>query len=205
MRRLILLTGTVALATAGTVGGLIVTDAISAPPESSSRPATPVLEQNLDEAFDPAAIRVHEQGVAKVDVQNTDLDVEVEFPATQDVRVTNTIVSPVPTVAAPANTSVSVDETLDAGDGRTVSLGSTIEASLINLNNFNNDEYTVSFEFGEEQRWFTWSDFDGNTEQEAIPLSQPIPISQVRIRCHNEFDSCVIHLDVVGRVRGLNP
>lgn len=205
MRRLILLTGAVALATAGTVGVLFVTDAISAPPEPSPGPTMPVLEQNLDEALNPAAIRVHEQGVAKVDVQNTDLDVDVEFPATQDVRVTNTIISPVPTVVASANTSVSVDEILDAGDNRTVSLGSTIDVSLINLYNFNNDEYTVSFILGELQEWFTWSDFDGNTEQEAIPLSQPIPISRVRIRCHNEFDSCGIHLDVVGRVRGLNP
>jgi hypothetical protein len=48
-----------------------------------------VREQNVDENVDDA-IRVHEQGVADVNVTNGSFDVNVDFPTNQDVTVTNT-------------------------------------------------------------------------------------------------------------------
>lgn len=70
-----------------------------------------VAEQNLDE---DGLIRVHEQGTADVTVTNDSLDVDLAFPDTQDVNVTNTPLPVTGDVTADVSgSSVSVSDPVD--------------------------------------------------------------------------------------------
>lgn len=175
----------------------------SDPPPAETPPPMPVLEQNLDSN---GWIKVHEQGTAKVDIQNSSLDVNATIDNTElDVNVVNTDLDvnvlngpsdPVsvnvenfPSPQSAPLPAVTVLESLNTGSFAT---GTSIEKSLnMNLVSFSinsggdNDSYYVEFERG---GIIVLSLVGG--EATIHSFTYPIPVDTVEISCDNVSEDC---------------
>lgn len=177
---------------------MLIGAAAAQPP--GDRPETSVREQNVDP---DGWIAVHEQGVADVNVTNSPLsvsgDVRVSnLPQEQAVMVTNDVV----TVAqAPASRARVVTFSVDAGDEINPVFDPPINATMLSIRAFD-EEVVVQFsspvsdEPG-DRVLFMGGDSRNITER-VVNLTQPIPISGVRILCQNDFEDCDGWVSVVG-------
>jgi hypothetical protein len=189
-------------------GGLLSERADAVPPEPHPGPSSPVREQNLDPE---GLIRVHEQGVADVNVTNDVLEVqgtiEVDnfptsfsvdnFPAEQDVRVLGTVTM----VPSPASRLEQTILAADAGASDQFTF-STVNATTISISGLevgtvatvslqtplNGGTTALTFPFGEDE-----------ANAPVYTFTQPVPIDGVTLSCiEGEDDKCVVFVDVIG-------
>jgi hypothetical protein len=175
--------------------GPLVSKALVAQPNNPPPPLK-VLEQNLDAN---QFIRVHEQGIADVNVTNP---VSVSnLPATQDVNVTGGQVTAHPAVAM---TGFSQNFNLEPETFLTFTLPTVINASSLNVTK-QGAEATIMF-FSPIQlsgndafpRVFNIHDPDGSVPFVNHAFTQLVPISAIDFQCRNESEDCQIHICIVG-------
>jgi len=187
----------------GAIAGTTATG-YAQPPDPHDGATLPVREQNLDA---DGLIRVHEQGIADVNVTDEELNVnitndslsvsgEVEvsnFPATQDVNVVGGAIS-LPPVTTVWSTPLSIDP-IPAGESV------THDIPLMNAVSFNVaesvDEYSIfitgplgtplEIESGEQLQ-----------ETYFYTFIYPVPVDSITIRCKNESDDCFIDATLTG-------
>lgn len=188
-------------------GGLLTERAEAEPPEPKPGPSTRVLEQNVDEQ---GLIRVHEQGIAKVDVTNQVLQVEGavdvdnfptslsvnNFPAVQEVEVLGTV----QVIEAPATRVEGA--TLVAQEGSTdAALVPPLNVSMVALSGLRvgvratvalesplNGGTSMTFAFGE----------DVGTPP-FYNLAIPFPVDGLSLSCSEGDDECVVFVTLYGR------
>lgn len=199
-------TGTRIFALMFLAGGLALAPfgrAVATPPDPRPGASMPVRELNLDM---DGLIRVHEQGVADVNVTNDSLDVtgtvEVmgtvdvgNFPTELDVNVTGGSVG----VSVPAATEAFTQVFVIAPDDQNTTNFPTINATTIHASTTANDEVFITF-LSPLGALFQVVDLDGDAIPPAFTQSffQPVPINGVEIRCHNESSDCGVRITVVG-------
>lgn len=201
----------------GLIVGASVTVASAGPPETSSGPAKPVREQNLDES---GAIRVHEQGTASVDVVNENLDVTLanslldvnvtnssvpvngtvevnNLPSTQDVNIVGGSAVP-----APVTQAKQFRFTLPAGNTVQTETFPEIAATSLILVNPDSSEYSVKgitpLAPGGPGYVELGADFDGAIPNMRIDFPYPMPLTGLMMHCVNESDDCHIWVLVLG-------
>ena len=177
-------------------------------PEPTPGPSMPIREQNLDAN---GLIRVHEQGVADVNVTNTPLPVDItnstlevtgtvsvdNFPSQQDVFVTGGTWEPIVTLKRVQRLE-SFSLIADPGEADSMTF-SQIDATnvFISSGTFDNDEVSVRVE-GPLGLVYRIDDRAGDSFTFAQALTHPIPIHQVSMVCHNESSSCNLAVSIAG-------
>ena len=188
-------------------------------PDPVDNPPLQVREANLDAT---GYIAVHEQGTAKVDIQNSELDVHVnggEIDATVTggtVTVDNTASNPVPVTVEnqPAEQDVVVvggEMTVPtkvwngvfgmlAGDDAETYMFSvgTIYATTIHVADGNDETLVEFFSPTTPDIAISFWDFDGAFIEHTHSFTYPIPINGVRVTCENESESCSWTISVWG-------
>jgi hypothetical protein len=191
----------VSVLTLGTVAG---STAFAAPPDPTPGATQPIREQNLDA---DGLIRVHEQGVADVNVTNDPLNVSVanetlnvsgevevsNFPATQDVNVLGGQVA-LPPVTAIAGTPLSIDA-IPPGEFENTDIPLM---NVVSVNVAENvDEYSmfISGPLGTPLHIES-----GELVQETYfyTFQYPVPIDGISIFCKNESDDCFVDVTLTG-------
>ena len=183
------------------------------PPDPHEGATMPVREQNVDSQ---GYIAVHEQGTAKVDVQNSELDVNItnstldvsgstvsvdDFPATQDVYVTDGIVD---TVIPPATAVRRPSFSLDAGESGTYDFATINATTIVMWDNSVTGDNDPEF-----QLWvrspltggggmFKYAYEDGLQNLDMRSFTHPIPVSGVEIWCKNESLACILGVSIIG-------
>lgn len=186
-------------------------------------PTKPVAEQNLDEN---GWIRVHEQGVASVDVTNDNLDVTLandeinvnvtnpvlgvsgtvdvgNFPAQQNVAVQNfpstqdVNVVGGSTGPQPASAVRQVVFSLDPGESQTQTFP-TIDVSSVVISS-GDEEYQL---FASTPLWngdiLLAFEPDGDNPSRHFTFPQPLPLNGLNLYCANESEHCPIYILLIG-------
>ena len=188
MPRLLMLSG---LALLGSLTLFGVAASTAAAPDPTPGPPQPVREQNLDaDGF----IRVHEQGVAKSEITNSNLtvtlsnpslDVNVKnFPATQNVNVVGGSTTP----QAVTNATQLIFNVED-GDNQDQTFA-TINVTSILITS-GDDEYELhagSPLTGSDL--FIAYDPSGDDETRQITFAAPVPLNRMTLYCANESENC---------------
>lgn len=191
----------VSVLTLGTMAG---STAFAAPPDPTVGATQPVREQNLDA---DGMIRVHEEGVADVNVTNDPLNVSVandtlnvsgevevsNFPATQDVNVVAGQVA-LPPVNTIAGTPATIDP-IPPGEFETTDIPLMNVVSVNVPESF--DEYSMfisgplgvplSIQSGEQLQ-----------ETYVYTFQYPVPVDRISIFCENESDDCFVDVTLTG-------
>jgi hypothetical protein len=193
----------VTVLTLGTLAGTAATG-YAAPPDPTSGATQPIREQNLD---DDGLIRVHEQGVADVNVTNDLLNVSVgnetlnvsgevevsNFPATQDVNVVGGSIT-LPPVTTIAGTPATIDP-IAPGEFETTDI------PLMNVVSVNVaesvDEYSVSIS-GPLGVPLEIESNELLQETYFYTFQYPVPVDGISIFCKNESDDCFIDVTLTG-------
>jgi hypothetical protein len=195
---------TIFVASVLTLGTMAGSTAFAAPPDPTPGATQPVREQNLDA---DGLIRVHEQGVADVNVTNDPLNVavandtlnvsgEVEvtnFPATQDVNVVGGSIA-LPPVTTIAGTPATIDP-IPPGEFETTDIPLMNVVSVNVAENF--DEYSV---FISGPLGVPLDIESGELVQETYfyTFQYPVPVDGISIFCKNESDDCFIDVTLTG-------
>lgn len=198
--------GAVAWALALGLAAGVSTDAMAGPPDPRPGATAPVREQNTDA---DGWIRVHEQGVADVNVTNDILDVNLtndaievngtvsvdNFPSEVDVNVVG---GSVETSVAPATAAFSHLFIMGADTQEAMSFG-PIDATTIHVSTTADDEAFVSIGSPLGATLF-FVDLDGDKIAPAVTHSffQPVPLDHVEVRCLNESADCGVQVTVIG-------
>lgn len=195
------------LALSACLSACLVAPAAADPPDPSPGATRPVREQNLDGA---GLIRVHEQGIADVNVTNTTLDVQgsvdvANFPTSLEVSNLPAVQQVEVVGGALAGTLVPVT-TVQAlplqapADGvlRFQSLP-TVDATSVLIQAFEGAELTVVLGtplagVGITALW----DPDGQIGSRHLTFVHPLPIDEVGVACFNETEDCFASVWVIG-------
>jgi hypothetical protein len=190
----------------GLAGMLFRTPATAGPPDPTQGATQPVREQNLD---DTGLIRVHEQGVADVNVTNTPLDVQgsvdiANFPTS--IEVSNLPdVQDVEIVGGIANTALAPVTRAEllyfpiAPDITDVQSFSTVDATSVVMWAF--DEAEVRIALGTPlngERMVVLEDANGDIGWRQLTFVHPLPVRDVQVSCFNESDNCFVRVWVMG-------
>jgi len=200
LKRTILVVSILLMATVAGGAGTVFAE----PPDPSPGATKPVREQNLDA---DGLIRVHEQGVADVNVTNDPLNVNVSndelnvsgevevsnFPATQDVNVVGGSVA-LPPVTTIWSTPLSIDF---------IPAGGTVDydVPLMNAVTVSMAETTDEFDVivgGPLGVPLTIESEDQAQETYFYAFEYPVPVDFVSILCFNESDDCTIDVTITG-------
>ena len=191
----------VSVLTLGTMAG---STAFAAPPDPTPGATQPIREQNLDA---DGLIRVHEQGVADVNVTNDPLNVSVandtlnvsgevevsNFPATQDVTVVGGQVA-LPPVTTIAGTPATIDP-IAPGEFENTDIPLMNVVSVNVAENF--DEYSM---FISGPLGIPLEIESGELVQETYfyTFQYPVPVDGISIFCQNESDDCFVDVTLTG-------
>ena len=187
MRRFAVLVGLALLASLSLFG----VAASTAGPDPTPGPSQPVREQNLDaDGF----IRVHEQGVAKTEVTNSNLnvtlsnealDVNVQnFPGTQDVNVVGGSTTP-----EAVTTATQLIFNVEDGESQELTFATIDVTSILIVTG--DDEYELhagSPLTGGDL--FIAYDPSGDDETRQITFDSPVPLNRMTLICANESENC---------------
>lgn len=194
------------------------------PDPNVPNPPLSVWESNLDSE---GWIKVHEQGIASVDiVDDEELDVHVtggqidatitggnvdvsgstvsvdNFPATQDVNVTggtvDALIPPASTVALPSFTG------LEAGESTTVDFATVFATTIVIWDSSVTGDGDPEFQLDIRSPLngggsiFQYSYDETLYTTDMRSFTHPIPVSGVEIWCKNESANCTIGVAVIG-------
>ena len=190
------------------LGALFDAPAAAEPPDPTPGATLPTREQNLD---DDGLIRVHEQGIAKVDVTNTPLDVQgsvdvdnfpssfevSNFPSVQDVNVTGGELSEV--MLAPVTIGEEFFIVTPAGSSETAAFGATMNVTTVFVVDALDEvavDLTTSLTPGGAIA--VYSDLEGGRESGQRTFFYPVPADGVEVHCFNESDDCQVSVEVLG-------
>ena len=187
----------------GVSGILFDSSAVAQPPDPTPGATSKTREQNLDAN---GFVRVHEQGTANVNVQNTPLDVQgsvsvgnfptsfevSNFPAVQDVAFAGGVgLSPMTTVVALAF------QPMSPGDLQTQNFA-TVNAVSILISDID-DEIEVRLHSPLTGDFiFAHTDLDGGKESSQLTFVHPLPVNGVTVGCANESEDCHVFVSVMG-------
>ena len=184
-------------------------------PDPVDNPPLQVREANTVNGW----IAVHEQGTAKVDIQNTELNVNVtggEIEVTGgEIEINNTSSNPVPVNVE--NLPVEQAVVVNAGQLSPVTrvyydtwslawdgsgqhcFASPINATTISINNFDS-ELNISFKspLAPDLWVLNFTDTDAEYALQTYSFTYPIPLSCVAVGCLNESDPCLVEITVFG-------
>jgi hypothetical protein len=160
-------------------------------------------------------IRVHEQGTAKVDVTNSNLDVTItnntldvsgstvsvdNFPDPQNVFVTDGIVD---ANILPADAVATPNVSTAAGDTTVVDFATINATTIVIWDNSVTGDNDPEF-----QLWirspltggglFKYAYDEGLETLDMRSFTHPIPVSGVELWCKNESDVCTVGVRVIG-------
>jgi hypothetical protein len=189
------------------------------PDPNVPNPPLQVQEYNVDA---DGYIAVHEQGTAKVDIQNSELDVHVnggDINATVtggSVTVDNTDTNPVPVTVEnlPSEQDVyvnggemSVVTTVYTGQFSIASgdpavehtfSGGPIYATTIHAADGDDETYIEFYSPLAGDKVFAFWDPSGDFIEHTHSFTYPIPINGYRAYCANESESCGFRITVIG-------
>jgi len=174
------------------------------PPDPTPGATQPVREQNLDA---DGLIRVHEQGVADVNVTNDPLNVSVSndelnvtgevevsnFPTTQDVNVVGGSVA-LPPVTTIWSTPLTIDF-IPAGESV------SYDFPLMNAVSVSMTETSDEFDAvlgGPLGVPLSIESDDQAQETYFYTFTYPVPVDGVTLGCFNESDDCTLDLTITG-------
>lgn len=166
------------LLAAALVGGTMLRGTGSAQPPDAGA-TKPVAEQNLDT---DGLIRVHEQGVASVDVTNSNLDVNVVGGAVGVTPVTDFRQLVLHAVAGETDTqsfpSIAVSSIVNISEGQfQLSATTPINVGSIHL----------------------WLDVEGGVKTQQLTFPQPVPIDGLELFCRDQSpDDCTVFVLLTG-------
>jgi hypothetical protein len=192
------------VATVLTLGAIAGGTAFAVPPDPTPGATQPVREQNLD---DDGLIRVHEQGVADVNVTNDPLNVSVDnetlnvsgevevsnFPATQNVNVVGGSIA-LPPVTTIAGTPLSIDP-IPAGESVSHDIPLMNAVSVNVAENF--DEYSL-FITGPLGTPLHIESGELVQETYFYTFLYPVPVDSITIFCQNESTDCFVDVTLTG-------
>jgi hypothetical protein len=163
----------------------------AAGPDPTPGPPLPVREQNLDAS---GFIRVHEQGVAKSEITNSNLnvtlgneslDVNVQnFPSTQDVQVVSGSTTP-----QPVENVTQLIFNVEDGESQELTFETINVTSILIITG--DDEYEL--QAGSPltgSNLFIAYDPSGDDETRQITFDSPVPLNRMTLVCANESENC---------------
>lgn len=180
--------------------------AAAQPPDPNPGSTQPVREQNLDAG---GLIRMHEQGIADVNVTNTPLDVQgsvdvanfpgsleiSNFPAVQDVEVVGgELISALMPVTTVRGLFFNTDP-----DEEEIQTFPTVYATSIVIAK-SDVEALIQFRtpLAGTPRLTALMDSDGDADWFQLTFVHPVPINEASVFCWNESDRCHVTFQLFG-------
>ncbi|MGH2710839.1 MAG: hypothetical protein ACRDH9_06520 [Actinomycetota bacterium] len=182
------------------------------PPDPNNGATKPVREQNLD---GNGWIAVHEQGVADVNVQNSNLNVTLQneeldvnvtndslpvegevsvsnFPSTQNVNVTGGSVA-----NAPVTELSQLFFNVEPDESDTQTFDAIAVSSIVMVTGDHEWELHGSSPLTGSELFIGY-DPSGDDQTRTYEFPNPIPLDGLTLHCANESDLCVIQILLAG-------
>jgi hypothetical protein len=152
---------------------------------------------NLNVANTPT-VKAQQDGTWNVGLTGTPTVHVGNFPSTQDVNVVGGTLS----ATTPVATDFAFASFTVAAGGIDSKAIDPIDATLITVVGGGDDEVTIEFDSccgSPIQTDFELGDQDENLGPfVSIPLSQPVHVGSIIVRCHNESEDCELDVNLVG-------